>query len=149
MKISEEEVIRSQWKKLTLKMERKYTYNDKTSSWGFKLDTGEGEGFFGYSQFREAYKTLKKRGVKDPIGKIAYDLTSKQSKETIQAELKALGIAEDEMRKEANKLKKITTREFYEQNKALIDAKRAELKANGNNSYNANKIIATYFFGSK
>lgn len=99
--------------------------------------------------FEIAYDDYRRKGSKNPLSTIKYNLQYKTDLETAKAELQFIKAANINDKVKLKDLKSMTTQEFYDKYKNEIEDYRNELKKGyGINSYQANKLISMHFFGS-
>lgn len=112
-------------------------------------DKGLTNPFTSQNGFESAWDTYREEGSKNPLRQMKYDTQYETQIDTARAELeflKASNLGENVKLKD---LKLMSTQEFYNLYKDEIEAYRADIKSAGYNSYNANKLIAIHFYGSK
>ena len=98
-------------------------------------------------KFTETYLDYRRKGSKNPLKSMEYNLQYNTDYNTVIAErawLKAHGKEVISLKE----LKTMSTQDFYDKFKDDIEAFRKDAKSQGFNSYEANKMISNYFFGS-
>ena len=78
-----------------------------------------------------------------------YDTQFNTRLDTARSEFEFLKAANIDTDLKLKDLKKMTTQEFFQKFEDEIREFRKEMKTSGLNSYNANKLVAIHFFGSK
>ena len=78
-----------------------------------------------------------------------YDTQYETQIDTARAELEFLKASNLGDNVKLKDLKLMSTQEYYNLYKDEIEPYRADIKSAGYNSYNANKLIAIHFYGSK
>lgn len=97
--------------------------------------------------FTETYLDYRRKGSKNPLKSMEYNLQYNTDYNTVMAE-RAWLRAHDKEVISLKELKTMSTQDFYDKFKDDIEAFRKDAKAQGFNSYEANKMISNYFFGS-
>lgn len=97
--------------------------------------------------FTETYLDYRRRGSKNPLKSMEYNLQYKTDYNTVMAE-RAWLRANNKDLISLKELKTMSTQDFYDKFKDDIEEYRKEAKAQGANSYIANKMISNFFFGS-
>lgn len=97
--------------------------------------------------FTETYLDYRRKGSKNPLKSIEYNLQYNTDYNTVMAERAWLRAHNKEVIS-LKELKTMSTQDFYDKFKDDIEAFRKDAKAQGFNSYEANKMISNYFFGS-
>lgn len=97
--------------------------------------------------FTETYLDYRRKGSKNPLKTMEYRLQYKTDYNTVMAERAWLKAHNKELIS-LKELKTMTTQDFYDKFKDDIEEYRKEAKAQGVNSYRANKMISNFFFGS-
>lgn len=105
--------------------------------------------FDSQNAFEAAWDNYREEGSKNPLRQMKYDTQYQTQIDTARAELEFIKTANIDTELKLKDLKKMTTQEFYKQFEEEIAEYRKEMKNAGLNSYNANKLIAMHFFGSK
>lgn len=99
--------------------------------------------------FEVTYDDYRRRGSKNPISTMKYNIQYKTDLDTARAELQFIRSANIDDKVKLKELKNMTTQDFYNKYKDEIESYREELKKGyGINSYQANKLISMHFFGS-
>lgn len=97
--------------------------------------------------FTETYLDYRRKGSKNPLKTMEYRLQYKTDYNTVMAE-RAWLRAHDKEVISLKELKTMSTQDFYDKFKKDIEEYRKEVKSQGLNSYEANKMISNFFFGS-
>lgn len=97
--------------------------------------------------FTETYLDYRRKGSKNPLKSMEYNLQYNTDYKTVMAE-RAWLRANDKEVISLKELKTMSTQDFYDKFKDDIEEYRKEAKAQGANSYIANKMISNFFFGS-
>ncbi len=105
--------------------------------------------FSSQAAFQVAWYKNRKNGSKDPLRQIKYDTQFNTRLDTARSEFEFLKAANIDTDLKLKDLKKMTTQEFFDKFEDEIREFRKEMKTAGLNSYNANKLVAIHFFGSK
>ena len=105
--------------------------------------------FSSQSAFQVAWDDYRKKGSKNPLRQMKYDTQFNTQLDTARSEFEFLKAANIDTDLKLKDLKKMTTQEFFQKFEDEIKEFRKEMKTSGLNSYNANKLVAIHFFGSK
>lgn len=97
--------------------------------------------------FTETYLDYRRKGSKNPLKSMEYNLQYNTDYNTVMAERAWLRANNKEVIS-LKELKTMSTQDFYDKFKDDIEAFRKDAKAKGANSYIANKMISNFFFGS-
>ena len=105
--------------------------------------------FSSQSAFQVAWDDYRKKGSKNPLRQMKYDTQFNTRLDTARSEFEFLKAANIDTDLKLKDLKKMTTQEFFQKFEDEIREFRKEMKTSGLNSYNANRLVAMHFFGSK
>lgn len=97
--------------------------------------------------FTETYLDYRRKGSKNPLKTMEYRIQYKTDYNTVMAERAWLRAHNKEVIP-LKELKTMSTQDFYDKFKKDIEEYRKEVKSKGLNSYEANKMISNFFFGS-
>lgn len=97
--------------------------------------------------FTETYLDYRRKGSKNPLKSMEYNLQYNTDYKTVMAERAWLRANNKEVLS-LKELKTMSTQDFYDKFKDDIEEYRKEAKAQKINSYRANKMISNFFFGS-
>lgn len=102
------------------------------------------------AEFQDDYDKVKNAGSKNVMKDMKYGLKYETDYKTALGEYNALreqGLLDGSVK--FKDLKTMSTRDFYERYKDVIEEYRSTLKDLGFNSYSANKLVALMYFGSE